>query len=105
MIGDRERKTLDDLGAVWMGHGVELAARLNALAEELIAYGHPIAAGAIRDVLTCEYNPLPDDDTELGDPPTATAASAVRPAVPDLGIRLRTGPNEARLRRGGEPGA
>lgn len=58
MIGDRERDTLNEIGAVWLGNGVELATRMTALADELDASGDVPGAGFhIREVLTCEYNP------------------------------------------------
>lgn len=81
MIGDRERRTLDDIGVVWFGNGVDLAERMRALADLLDTrpdVGSQHAADEIRQVLTTDYNPLPDRLPQLGDPPT------LRPAVPLL---------------------
>lgn len=54
-----DRLELDELP--WLGNGVDLARRMAALADELHHGGNPTAVAAaesIRDVLTCEYNPL-----------------------------------------------
>lgn len=70
MIGDREHTSRTrDLGAVWMGHGIDLAERMNALAGELDLEGHAHAAALIRGVLNCDYNPLPPTRPELTLPP------------------------------------
>lgn len=70
-------ESIDDLTAPWMGAGVELATRMLALADELEveAGDGAYSAGRIREVVRCEYNPLPVRP-ELGVPP------ALRPAVP-----------------------
>jgi hypothetical protein len=73
-------ESIDDLTAPWMGNGVDLAARMLALADELEAMGALIGVHLIRAVIRCEYNPLPHLP-ELGDPPT------LRPAVPPRGDR------------------
>lgn len=75
MIGDREHRTTD-LGALWFGHGVELAGRMNDLAawcaEEIPApFGDQIAE-RIREEL---HDPAPRTP-QLGLPPT------LRPAIP-----------------------
>lgn len=68
---------MDDLGAIWMGSGVELARRIEALAGEWELLGTTARPWeTLREVLNCDYNPLPDRLPELGDPPT------LRPAVP-----------------------
>jgi hypothetical protein len=70
-------ESVDDLTAPWMGNGVNLAERMLVLADEVeVQLGHPDAAEAIRDVVRCEYNPIPDPRPQLGFPPT------LRPAVP-----------------------
>jgi hypothetical protein len=87
-----------DIEAIWFGQATELARRMDALADEMDAAGHHDAARAIRDVLNCEHNPLPDKLPELGDPPT------LRPAVPP---RLTLPPPivEHAARRASDPGA
>lgn len=46
----------DDLP--WLGNGVVLAERMRALAERLDREGDTGSARDIRDVLTCEYDPV-----------------------------------------------
>jgi hypothetical protein len=75
VIGDRETPRTD-LGAIWFGHGVDLAERMNTLAAELAAeipapHGDRVAE-AIREVL---FDPQPASPP-LGLPPT------LRPAAP-----------------------
>ncbi|AGL13861.1 hypothetical protein [Actinoplanes sp. N902-109] len=66
MIGDHERRPLDDLGATWMGNGVELARRMNDLADEVEhGYGDQAVANLIREVLSCEYDPTTTRRTPL----------------------------------------
>ena len=71
MIVDRETNPIDDLGAVWMGHGVELAARVDALRQDYAARGGHAELRAVaedlRDVLACEYNPLTRERHPLPD--------------------------------------
>jgi hypothetical protein len=87
-----------DIEAIWFGHGGELARRMDALAAEL-STATPDAARAIRDVLDCEYNPLPDRLPELGDPP-------LRRAVPGRPVLSLPPPlAEHVTRRAQEPGA
>lgn len=87
-----------DIEAIWFGQATELARRMDALAGDL-ADSAPEAARAIRDVLHCEYNPLPDRLPELGDPP----APRIRPAVPVLTLPPPFAEHAAR--RAQEPGA
>jgi hypothetical protein len=67
----------DDVAVLWWANGVDLVRRLQALEQELRIEGHQDAADSLLSVLTGEYNPLPDQLPELGDPPRP-----LRPAVP-----------------------
>jgi hypothetical protein len=89
-----------DIEAIWFGQGAELARRMDALAahlEEIDPVDGPHFAGAIRDVLNCDHNPLPDQLPELGDPP-------LRPAVPRT-LTLPPPLAEHAARCGQDPGA
>jgi hypothetical protein len=70
------QESIDDLTAPWWTNGCELARRMLALADELEteAADGRYTAGLIRQVIRCEYNPLPDQLPELGDPPTLRSA-------------------------------
>jgi hypothetical protein len=87
-------ESIDDLTAPWMGAGIELATRMLALADEMDGEWRELAAGraaeSIRDVVKCEYNPLPPSLPPLGDPPTLR--SAVPPnSHPGNGVQPEAG--------------
>jgi len=69
---------MTDLEAVWFGNGSELVRRLQALTAEMRLEGHGHAADLVTAVLECDYNPLPDQLPELGDPSSVRLRSAVR---------------------------
>jgi hypothetical protein len=78
VIGDRETPHTD-LGAIWFGHGIDLAERMNTLAAELAQnipapHGDQVAE-AIREIL---YDPQPSAPP-LGLPPIRPPAPGYRP--------------------------
>lgn len=92
---------MSTLDIAWsLGGGGELCRRMEALAEEWRIGGAPTQPWeVILDVLNNEYNPLPDQLPELGDPPR------LRPAVPGRGyFRLPRDIAESEPRRAREPG-
>lgn len=62
MIGDREHRTLDDIDAIWLGHGVELAKRIQDFIHEI--RGLDLTADQVADqlyeLLTTDHEPLPE---------------------------------------------
>jgi hypothetical protein len=89
VIGDRERRTLDDIAVIWFGHGVELAERVKAFADDIEPLDMTPAqiAEQLREVLTTDLNPLQHEQPPpLGDPPPGRAPQvALQPMVlPDI---------------------
>lgn len=74
----------DDIGVLWWANGVDLVRRLQALIEEMKIEGEERAAEMVLNVLTGEYNPLPDRLPELGDPPGAAATLPRAPRMLSL---------------------
>jgi hypothetical protein len=79
MIWDRDADRSTDVGAIWFGHGVDLAERLQAHIE--LWRGQQRAdpdtmLDDLEELLHAEHDPRPGRRPQLGDPPT------VRRAVP-----------------------
>jgi hypothetical protein len=78
-------ESIDDLVAPWTRHGAGLAQRMLALADEMDCDGELRAAEMVRNVIRCDYDPLPPTRPKLGVPPT------VRPAVPPGPLKPEAG--------------
>lgn len=83
MIGDRHADRSTDIGAIWFGHGIDLAERVQAfIADRRLSYEDSCGAVLLLDdlesLLLAEYDPRPPARPQLGDPPT------LRPAVPPV---------------------
>jgi hypothetical protein len=77
MIGDRDADRSTDVGAIWFGHGVDLAERVEAFIANWRDLPVVDRVGLLDDLealLRADFDPRPGRRPQLGDPPTLRAA-------------------------------